>query len=57
MRALGRVLLKTTGVLMRRGNVDTGTHRGTPRQKIALYLPRSSVSEETNTASTLNSDF
>ena len=36
MRALGRVLLNTTGVLMRRGNVDTGTQRDTQAENRPL---------------------
>lgn len=45
------------GVLIRRGNVDTGHIEGRHRRKMAIYLPSKGVSEATNPASTVNSDF
>lgn len=43
-----------TGVLMRKGNLDTDTHKGKTmckyREKMAIYAPRRAASEETTPA-------
>ena len=50
-----------TGVLIRRGNLDTDIYRGKMmgrlREKTAINKPKREASEETNPADILISDF
>lgn len=50
-----------TGLLIRRGSLDTDTHRGKTRKRhranTATYKPRGETLEETSPAHTVISDF